>query len=616
MQPTLLLVDDERGITDALQRMLRGEPWHILHASNASEALALFDQHDIQLLITDYKMPGTDGLTLCRQVRERSPATYRLLLSGQVDYAALRQAWQNGDVHRFVAKPWDNLLLTLDIREGLRQQQLLQHSTHLQHQLSQQEPLLLTDENWVVRHANEPLCRLLNCRPDELCGINLFAPALSAMPVNLETEVTHQTEQQQHWLGLFTFQRPHQPTVTTRMTISPLGPHFRLCLCQPVNELLAPERGLQEELQRYSGEHHLQRLQQDAGAQPHDMQLLVISFAPGDISNRDIASICFEKLQAASGDRYSIYSPQPHQFLVLLPANLSLTAQASLQQAIRQQFAQPLQLQNCEQWLQPQLSLEQKPANISCWIEWLRQRLGIPGSPVSTPPDHLPAATSAQNTGQAAEPLPIRPVFDRCGRLVALELPAFSQHRETDWPAALRHLLQHWQRLFTSPMNMLLNASLTTQHDLTALLQALQQLPRDSWQGFARISEADLLDQSAEAMTFRQQLRDHGCQLLLQQFGQGFLSPRQVLQQPLAGVCITAEFLSQLRGSKVTPQSRRLLQKLHEQPLLLYTNHIDTPEQLAAAHLNQLDWLAGDILSPRISPEQLQWFAGQGDPGA
>src|SRR5690606_3450259 len=103
-----------------------------------------------------------------------------------------------------------------------------------------------------------------------------------------------------------------------------------------------------EELQRYSGEHHLQRLQQDAGAQPHDMQLLVISFAPGEISNRDIASICFEKLQAASGDRYSIYSPQPHQFLLLLPANLSLTAQASLQQAIRQQFAQPLQLQNCE----------------------------------------------------------------------------------------------------------------------------------------------------------------------------------------------------------------------------------------------------------------------------
>ena len=598
MQPTLLLVDDERGITDALQRMLRGEPWRILHASNASEALALFDQHDIQLLITDYKMPGTDGLTLCRQVRERSPATYRLLLSGQVDYAALRQAWQNGDVHRFVAKPWDNLLLTLDIREGLRQQQLLQHSTHLQHQLSQQEPLLLTDENWVVRHANEPLCRLLNCRPDELCGINLFAPALSAMPVNLETEVTHQTEQQQHWLGLFTFQRP--PSADGNHPYD----HQSAGAALPPVPVSAGERIAGAGTRPAGGTATLQRRTPPAttaaGCRCTATTCNYWSSAlrPAISATATLHPSVLKKLQAASGDRYSIYSPQSHQFLLLLPANLSLTAQASLQQAIRQQFAQPLQLQNCEQWLQPQLSLEQKPANISCWIEWLRQRLGIPGSPVSTPPDHLPATTSALNTGQAAEPLPIRPVFDRCGRLVALELPALSQHQETDWPAALRHLLQHWQQLFTSPMNVLLNASLTTQHDLTALLQALQQLPPDSWQGFARISEADLLDQSAEAMTFRQQLRDHGCQLLLQQFGQGFLSPRQVLQQPLAGVCITAEFLSQLRGSKVTPQSRRLLQKLHEQPLLLYTNHIDTPEQLAAAHLNQLDWLAGDILSP------------------
>ncbi len=125
-----------------------------------------------------------------------------------------------------------------------------------------------------------------------------------------------------------------------------------------------------------------------------------------------------------------------------------------------------------------------------------------------------------------------------------------------------------------------------------------------------------MLDQSDAAIAFRDQLRDQHCQLLLQQFGQGFLNPRQILQQPIAGVCMTAEFLSQLRNRKVTQQSRRLLQRLHEQPLLLYADRIDSPEQLAAAHLNQLDWLAGDLLSPLISAEQLQWFAGQGDQGA
>src|SRR5690606_453529 len=136
-----------------------------------------------------------------------SPATYRLLLSGQVDYAALRQAWQDGDVHRFVAKPWDNLLLSLDIREGLRQHELLRHSNELLLQLCQQSPLLLTDENWIVRYVNEPLCQLLGRNERELTGINLFAPALSAMPVTLETDVTRQTEQQHTWLGDFSLQR-------------------------------------------------------------------------------------------------------------------------------------------------------------------------------------------------------------------------------------------------------------------------------------------------------------------------------------------------------------------------------------------------------------------------
>ncbi|UZK03975.1 response regulator [Venatoribacter cucullus] len=616
MQRTLLLVDDESGITDAIKRMLRGEPWQILQASNADEALQMFGQHSIHLLITDYKMPGTDGLTLCRQVRERSPATYRLLLSGQVDYAALRLAWQNGDIHRFVAKPWDNLLLTLDIHEGLRQQQLLQHSNHLQQQLSQQELLLLTDENWVVRHANEPLCRLLNCQPADLHGINLFAPALSAMPVSLETEVTHQTEQQQSWLGIFTFQRPHQAAMTTRMTISPLGPNFRLCLCQPVTGTLAPERGLQDELQRYSGEHHLQRLQQDAGAQAHDVQLLVITFPPGEVSNRDVASICFERLQVASGDRYNIYSPQPQSFLLLLPADLDPVAQHALQQAIRLQFEQPLQLQQRQQPLHPQLSLEQKPADIDCWTDWLRQRLGMPRVSIPAGAADSAVARPVVTPTRPTTPVQIRPVFNRSGRLVAVELPPPDQRDQADWYGGLQELQQRWQPLFGSPMKVLLNVSQASRRDTGALLQALNQLPGHSWQGFARISEADLLDQSDAAIAFRDQLRGQHCQLLLQQFGQGFLNPRQILQQPIAGVCMTAEFLSQLRNRKVTQQSRRLLQKLHEQPLLLYADRIDSPEQLAAAHLNQLDWLAGDLLSPLISAEQLQWFAGQGDQGA
>jgi len=121
MQLNVLLVDDENGIIQALRRMLRAEPYQLFEASDGEEALEIIKREDNNLMLTDYKMPRRDGISLCEEVRRLSPATYRLLLSGQVDYTALQQAWKDGVVHRFVAKPWDNYTLTMHIHEGLRQ---------------------------------------------------------------------------------------------------------------------------------------------------------------------------------------------------------------------------------------------------------------------------------------------------------------------------------------------------------------------------------------------------------------------------------------------------------------------------------------------------------------
>lgn len=616
MSRNILLVDDESGITDAIRRMLRAEPWQIHQASSGEQALQLLMQHDIQLLITDYKMPGMDGLTLCRKARELSPDTYRLLLSGQVDYAALRHAWQEGDVHRFVAKPWDNLLLGLDIREGLRQHDLLRQSHDMLQQLSQQVPLLLTDENWVVRYANEPFCRMLGRSCADLTGINLFAPALSAMPVTLETDVTRQTEQQHTWLGDFSFQQAQGAALATRMTISPLGKAFRLCRCETVTETTAPQRELQTELQRYSGEHHLQRLQQDASSIAAEPQLLVVAFTEGDISNRDIASICFERLQDASADLYEIYSPQPHIFLLLLPASISTAQTDELQSSIRQEFALPVNVQDSGRILQPQLSIEHKPASIDCWEDWLRQRLGIPARQSGerkTRPDTMGAPHT--------DPLPAGwkalPVFNPAGQLIALQLPAPDSGDTRFWEQWLATAARQWQRYFRSePILIIPAAAQLHHHHLQPLLQALENTPDSARKLYVKLSEDDLLSTEEESLQFRDRLRAAGCEFLLQDFGRGFLSPRQLLNLPLAGVCLAREFLQQLRTSKSTPQSRRLLQRLQEHRLLICAGHMDNTELLAVAHLNQVDWLAGDLLSGELTAEQLQWFATRTDTGA
>ena len=161
MQINVLLVDDEPSIIQALRRMLRSQDWNLFEANDGEEALDVLRREHIHVMVTDFKMPRRDGISLCHEARKVSPYTYRLLLSGQVDYSALREAWHAGDVHRFVAKPWDNTLLTIDIEEGVRQQSLLGYVHQFQQALTADSAAFLTDSNWIIRLASPELCNCL-----------------------------------------------------------------------------------------------------------------------------------------------------------------------------------------------------------------------------------------------------------------------------------------------------------------------------------------------------------------------------------------------------------------------------------------------------------------------
>lgn len=603
MSWNILLVDDEPAITNAIRRMLRAESWHILQADNARTALTILQQQDIHVLVTDYKMPGTDGLTLCRQARQHSPDTYRLLLSGQVDYADLRQAWKQGDVHRFVAKPWDNLLLRLDITEGIRRHQLLRRSNDLMQRLNQQNALLLTDQNWIVRYVSPALADLLQCRDQSLLGINLFAPAVSDAAVTLETEVTWQTEQEQTWLGDFSFHCADGSLLPVRMSISPLGSDFRVICCEPLTADTAPQRELNDELQRYSGEHHLQRLQEDAGQADAELRLLVVEFPAHSIANRDIAAVCFERLQEACAGEFPVYSPQLNIFLLLLPASLTATGIRQLQQRIQEAFSAPLDQQS----LQPLISPERKPADIDCWTDWLRQRLGIPAHRPS--PTGTPAAAAAADGHNAPPQDTATPVFNQTGQLTALQTPPPPQFDRDGWRHWLQQAQQEWQALSRAPLSLLIPAVDCHAAQLQPLLQALADTADANRQLCALVHEAEILaGQKDDNTGLCALLTSAGCRLMLEDFGRGFVSPRQLLTLPLAGISLSADFLQQLQHTRSLAQNRRLLQRLHEQGLQIRAAGLDSPELLAAAHSSQVDWLVGELLSPPISLRQLSWF--------
>tara|TARA_B100001109_G_scaffold201911_1_gene168712 strand:+ start:102222 stop:104078 length:1857 start_codon:yes stop_codon:yes gene_type:complete len=618
MQHNILLVDDEAGIIHAIRRMLRAEPLSIHEASNGDEALAILARHDIHLMVTDYKMPGMDGLSLCRETRRVSPTTYRLLLSGQVDYSELRRAWADGDVHRFVAKPWDNLLLTMDIKEGLKQHALLDRMHQLGQQLQTQQPTLLTDSNWIVRLANAPMCRALQCNEEDLLGVNLFAQALSAMPVTLETEVTRQVEEGKTWLGHFNLTGPSQQKHQAWMAIAPLGEQYRLCSCNWVSEDLNPDRDINDELKRYSGEHHLQRLQQAADLASRQPQLMVVSL-PGDPISMDLSAMCYERLQAATDDLYEIYSPQPNTFLILLPAAVPHTQTESLQENILQDFNQAMNYQGQNLMLAPEISIEEKPADITDWSEWLRMRLGLQSmvKPAESEPDTPDNPQSGRKSHSQHNALP---VFNQLGELVALQVPAEHLAGSSDWPAWIADMTVIWRQHFNNrELQFIITAAEHPDEGIRQFATALNTAnpgAAEAGNGLTVILGEDcVLSQAEEDLSWRDELRTLGCRIFIANFGRSFVNSRQLLGLPIQGVSLAPEFLTHMRNSKSLPQSRRLLQRMHDHKLVIYAPNMDNTESLASAHQSNVNWLSGNLLSAVVSSDQLAWFSSDGEIG-
>jgi len=124
MKPLLFLVDDDSATLSALDRLFRHD-FATRTFSNPEIALKEIAESHPALVLTDSMMPQMNGLEFLRQVRAIQPTTLRVLLSGQVASEDLSPAINQGLIHRFFVKPWDNEVLKLQILECLQQHKTL-----------------------------------------------------------------------------------------------------------------------------------------------------------------------------------------------------------------------------------------------------------------------------------------------------------------------------------------------------------------------------------------------------------------------------------------------------------------------------------------------------------
>jgi len=107
MARTLLLVDDEESILKSLKRELRSEGYEIFTAASGAEGLKLMDEHPIQVILSDQRMPEMNGSLFLSKAMEKNPQTVRMVLSGFSDFEGLIEALNGGAIHKFLNKPWD-----------------------------------------------------------------------------------------------------------------------------------------------------------------------------------------------------------------------------------------------------------------------------------------------------------------------------------------------------------------------------------------------------------------------------------------------------------------------------------------------------------------------------
>jgi DNA-binding NtrC family response regulator len=129
MKYKIMVVDDEPANLRTLMRMFR-ESYEVLTAESGADALALLEQHNVALLISDQRMPQMSGIELMKQTVALRPQMARILLTGYTDVEALIEAINSGLVYRYVTKPWNNDDLKLTVSRALENYEVVK-SKHL-----------------------------------------------------------------------------------------------------------------------------------------------------------------------------------------------------------------------------------------------------------------------------------------------------------------------------------------------------------------------------------------------------------------------------------------------------------------------------------------------------
>ncbi|MGE6757407.1 ATP-binding protein [Corallococcus interemptor] len=145
----LLLVDDEENILKSIRRVLRRGEWEIETATDAEAGLRTLERFQPEVVISDFRMPGMNGVEFLNQVKLQAPRAQRIMLTGQADQQAIEEAINRSEIFRFISKPWNDSHLVLTVKSAFEQYALHAENDRL-YRVTQ-------EQNAELKHLNADL---------------------------------------------------------------------------------------------------------------------------------------------------------------------------------------------------------------------------------------------------------------------------------------------------------------------------------------------------------------------------------------------------------------------------------------------------------------------------
>ena len=132
---TLLVVDDEVDVLESLRHQFhRG--YRVLTSVSGHQAIEILKKDNVELILTDQRMPGMSGDQFLREARRLKPDAIRMLFTGYADMQAVISAVNEGHIFRYIMKPWDSSELESIIRQGVEQYELLAERKTARHRVA------------------------------------------------------------------------------------------------------------------------------------------------------------------------------------------------------------------------------------------------------------------------------------------------------------------------------------------------------------------------------------------------------------------------------------------------------------------------------------------------